>query len=114
MPPTMLHRTRPCAEEIRAAATRDVMKVELRICLSPGLSNSSMLGSDDGCVVVNAGMGFEGPVHAENYAPLGAGPVRYLVLTQGHVDHVGGVDALRESGTRVVAHADWATWRDDN
>jgi len=114
MPPTMLHRTRPGAEEIRAAAPGVVEEVAPRIWLSPGLSNSYLLGTDDGCVVVNAGMGFEGPVHAENYAPLGAGPVRYLVLTQGHVDHVGGVDALRESGTRVVAHADWATWRDDN
>jgi glyoxylase-like metal-dependent hydrolase (beta-lactamase superfamily II) len=31
--------------------------------------------------------------------------VRYIVLTQGHVDHVGGVDLFREPGTEVVAHA---------
>ena len=114
MPPEMLHRTRPGAEEIRAAAPGVVEEVAPRIWLSPGLSNSYLIGTDDGCVVVNAGMGFEGPVHAENYAPLDAGPVRYLVLTQGHVDHVGGVDALRGPGTQVVAQASWATWRDDN
>ncbi len=109
-----LHRNRPGAEAIRAAAPGTPEQVADRIWLSPGLSNSYLIGTDDGCVVVNAGMGFEGPVHAENYAPLAAGPVRYLVLTQGHVDHVGGVDALRERDTQVVAQANWATWRDDN
>lgn len=109
-----LHRDRPGAEAIRAAAPGTPEQVADRIWLSPGLSNSYLIGTDDGCVVVNAGMGFEGPVHAENYAPLAAGPVRYLVLTQGHVDHVGGVDALRERDTQVVAQANWATWRDDN
>lgn len=110
----MLHRTRPGADEIRAASPGAPEEVAPLIWVSPGLSNSYLIGTDDGCVVVNAGMGFEGPVHAENYATLGAGPVRHLVLTQGHVDHVGGVDALREPGTRVVAQANWAIWRDDN
>lgn len=110
----MLHRTRPGADRIRAAEPGEPEEVADRVWVSPGLSNSYLIGTDDGCVVVNAGMGFEGPVHAENYARLDAGPVRLIVLTQGHVDHVGGVDALREPGTRVVAHADWETWRDDN
>jgi alkyl sulfatase BDS1-like metallo-beta-lactamase superfamily hydrolase len=91
-----------------------VFEVADRIWLSPGLSNSYLIGTDGGAVVVNAGMGFEGPVHRDNYLSLGAGPVSHLVLTQGHYDHVGGVDALREDGTRVVAHANWADWRDDN
>ena len=109
-----LHRDRPGAEAIRAAAPGTPEQVADRIWQSPGLSNSYLIGTEDGCVVVNAGMGFEGPVHAENYAQLAAGPVRYLILTQGHVDHVGGVDALREPDTQVVAQANWATWRDDN
>ncbi len=35
-------------------------------------------------------------------------PVRYIVLTQGHYDHVGGVDVLRDDGTEIVAQANWA------
>lgn len=110
----MLHRERPGAEEIRAAAPGVPEQVAERTWVSPGLSNSYLLAHDDGCVVVNAGMGFEGPVHRAGYEQLGAGPVTHLVLTQGHVDHVGGVDALRDPGTVVVAHAGWRTWRDDN
>lgn len=110
----MLHRTRPGADQIKAAVPGALEEVADRIWLSPGLSNSYLIGTTDGCVVVNAGMGFEGPVHVENYATLNAGPLRYLILTQGHVDHVGGVDALRDDGTQVVAQADWERWRDDN
>lgn len=110
----MLHRDRPGADQIRAAEPGAPTLVAERTWMSPGLSNSYLLAHDEGCVVVNAGMGFEGPVHRGNYAALDAGPVTHLVLTQGHVDHVGGVDALRDPGTVVVAHAEWRTWRDDN
>ena len=110
----MLHRDRPGADQIRGAAPAVPEQVADRLWVSPGLSNSYLVGTDEGCVIVNAGMGFEGPVHAQNYAALDAGPVNHLVLTQGHVDHVGGVDTLRDPGTQVVAHASWRTWRDDN
>jgi len=56
-------------------------------------------------VVVNTGMGYEGPVHKAYFDAIDRGPVRYIVLTQGHVDHVGGVDVFREAGTEIVAHA---------
>ncbi len=109
-----LWRSRPGAEQIRAAVPGDLASVGDRMWVSPGLSNSYLIGTDDGCVILNAGMGFEGPVHRDNYAALGAGPLRYLVMTQGHYDHVGGVDALREPVTQVVMQAEWATWRNDN
>ena len=67
-------------------------------------SNAYLVVMPDGRVVVNTGMGFEaGP---QGLLRRGRpGPVRYVVLTQGHVDHVGGVDMFREPGTEVVAEA---------
>src|SRR5262249_4015990 len=41
-------------------------------------------------------------------------PIRYIIFTQGHVDHVGGLDSVRDPGTTVVAQANWTAWRDDN
>src|SRR5262249_51261963 len=32
-------------------------------------------------------------------------PIKYLILTHGHWDHVGGIDAVREPGTTVIARA---------
>ena len=37
-----------------------------------------------------------------------------IILTQGHFDHVGGVDCFLEDGTEVVAQANFETWRADN
>jgi glyoxylase-like metal-dependent hydrolase (beta-lactamase superfamily II) len=54
---------------------------------------------------VNTGMGYEAPIHKAHFDAVDRGPVRYIVLTQGHVDHVGGVDVFREDGTEIVAHA---------
>ena len=41
-------------------------------------------------------------------------PIRYIIVTQGHYDHVGGLDTMRDPGTQVVAQANWRQWRDDN
>jgi alkyl sulfatase BDS1-like metallo-beta-lactamase superfamily hydrolase len=50
-------------------------------------------------------MGFEASVHKRNFDAVDDGPTRYILFTQGHVDHVGGADLFHEEGTKVVAHA---------
>jgi glyoxylase-like metal-dependent hydrolase (beta-lactamase superfamily II) len=75
------------------------------IYLSEGLSNAYLVVTREGRVVINTGMGFEAPVHKEYFDSVDRGPVRYILLTQGHVDHVGGVDLFREPGTEVIAQA---------
>ena len=32
-------------------------------------------------------------------------PTRYIVLTQSHTDHIGGVDTFREDGTQLIAQS---------
>ena len=38
--------------------------------MSPGLSNSYLLATDEGRVMINTGMGFEGPLHQRAYAGI--------------------------------------------
>lgn len=102
-PNSPLYRDRPGGFEIRPAAPGDVRKVNEFIYLSEGLSNSYLIVTENSRIVVNTGMGFEGPIHKANYDSISLAPVRHILLTQGHVDHVGGVDVFRESGTEVVA-----------
>jgi alkyl sulfatase BDS1-like metallo-beta-lactamase superfamily hydrolase len=59
-------------------------------------------------------MGFESQVHRTVFDAVDPSPIRYIIVTQGHYDHVGGLDTMRDPGTQVVAQANWRQWRDDN
>jgi len=77
------------------------------ILLSEAFSNSYLLQTTEGNIQLNAGMGIEAPVIKSNFDKSSEGPLRYLILTQGHVDHVGGVAYFREQnpGVQVIAGA---------
>jgi alkyl sulfatase BDS1-like metallo-beta-lactamase superfamily hydrolase len=109
-----IHRERPGADAITACRGEPAVDLGEGIHLSPGLSNSYLLSTDDGRVVVNAGMGFEGPLHRRIFDAVDDSPIHSIILTQGHYDHVGGVDCFLEDGTEVVAQSDFALWRADN
>lgn len=106
--------TRPGAEAMLPATPDVVEEVSPGIWCSPGLSNVFMIPTSQGRVIINAGMGFEGPVHRANMDSVDSSPVRYLIVTQGHYDHVGGLDSVRDPDTKIVAQANWEQWRDDN
>ena len=109
-----IYLSRPGAEALAPATAPRATEVAPGIWMSPGLSNAYLLTTGDGRVVVNTGMGFESPVHRANFDAVDGSPTRYIILTQGHYDHVGGVDVMRDPGTAVVAQANWRQWRDDN
>lgn len=109
-----VYRSRPGADALQPAAAERAAQIAPGLWCSPGLSNSYLLTTGDGRVIVNTGMGFEGPVHRANFDAVDSSPVRYIIFTQGHVDHVGGLDSIRDPDTTVVAQANWTTWRDDN
>jgi glyoxylase-like metal-dependent hydrolase (beta-lactamase superfamily II) len=100
-----LWRTRPDAFAIRPATEIRRQQINDFLWLSESNSNVYLVVTSEGRVVINTGMGFEAPVHKAWFDSIDAGPLRYILLTQGHVDHVGGVDVFREPGTLVVAQA---------
>lgn len=109
-----IHRERPGADAIAPATDAPAVDVGDGVWLSPGLSNSYLITTSDGRVVVNAGMGFEGPLHRAKYDTVDGSPIRAVILTQGHYDHVGGLAVLVDEGTDLIAQANHGVWRHDN
>jgi len=72
---------------------------------SGGTTAAYMLVTDAGRVVVNTGMGYEAPHHKRVFDAVCPGPTPYVITTQAHVDHVGGVGLFRDPGTRYVAQS---------
>lgn len=77
------------------------------IVMSEGNSNVYLIETPEGGILVNSGMGFEAPVHRHNLGRFSDVPIRFLITTQGHVDHVGGVGYFRglHPGLVYVAQA---------
>jgi len=88
-------------------ATRGGQRINDFIVLSEAFSNAYLIETAAGNVQLNAGMGLEAPVIEANLRAFNDGPVHTLILTQGHVDHVGGTAwfRARNPGLRVIAAA---------
>ena len=101
---TPIYQSRPVAPH---SARFGGERINNFIVMSEGNSNSYLLETTEGNILVNTGMGYEAPVHAANYAELSTGDIRYVITTQGHVDHVGGVQYFRDRnpGLQYIAQA---------
>lgn len=108
-----IHRERPGAGDLSAATDTPATPLDDGIWMSPGVSNTYAVATDEGRVIVNSGLVFEGPLHRKAFVDV-PGPTRAIVVTQGHADHWGGVNSLRDEGTNVVMHRNYRYWRDDN
>jgi len=96
---------RPGKELLTPAYDDPAFPINGFIYRSGGTSASYLLVTSAGRVIVNTGMGFEAPHHKRVFDAICPGPTPYVITTQGHVDHVGGVAVFREAGTRYVAQA---------
>ena len=97
--------TRPGVELLSFLHDERAFQINDFIHRSSGTSASYLLTTTAGRVIVNTGMGWEAPHHKHLFDAICPGPTPYIITTQGHVDHVGGVAQFREPSTRYVAQA---------
>jgi glyoxylase-like metal-dependent hydrolase (beta-lactamase superfamily II)/putative sterol carrier protein len=105
---------RPWGEAIQAANATEAVEIAPRIYMSPGTSNAYMVLTDTGRVIVNTGLGFEAYTHKRLFDAICQEPTTHILVTQGHVDHVGGVGLFRDPDTLFVAQASNAACQADD
>jgi alkyl sulfatase BDS1-like metallo-beta-lactamase superfamily hydrolase len=106
-----IHRTRPGAEDIAPAEEGPAVGIGEGLWMSKGVSNSYAIGTDDGRVVLNAGLPFEGRIRRRSFDDVCPGDTRSLVITQGHADHFAGYRGLVDEGTDILMQENWRLWK---
>jgi len=101
-------------ELLHAVYDEEALALNDFIYRSAGTTASYMLLTGAGRVIVNTGMGWEAPHHKALFDSIHPGPTPYIITTQGHVDHVGGVSLFRERETRYVAHRNNPACQEDD
>ena len=95
-------------------ASVDAVAISGFIHMSFGVTNSYLITTADRPVVVNAGSEQEARrAHLPRYQRIDPRPPAYIVTTQSHRDHMGGVPVLAGPDTRWVAHESSTRWRAD-
>lgn len=110
---TGIHRERPGADDLHTAIDQPAIALGDDVWMSPGVSNAYAVATDVGRVIINAGMIVEGSLRRRAFEAV-PGPTQTIVITQGHGDHWGAVNVLRDDQTDIVMHANYRYWRDDN
>ncbi|CAN7467383.1 MBL fold metallo-hydrolase [Phenylobacterium sp. LjRoot225] len=72
------------------------------IFMAKDISNAYLVTTADGDLLVNTGFPTSAERNKAVFAPVRTGPLRYIVLTQSHPDHFGGVPALKEPETKII------------
>ena len=95
-------------------ASVDAVAISDSIHMSFGVTNSYLITTADRPVVVNAGSEQEARrAHLPRYRRIDPRPPAYIITTQSHRDHMGGVPVLSGPDTRWVAHESSTRWRAD-
>jgi len=85
-----------------AAFDQHCQRINDFIVMTEANSNVYLIETPAGGILVNTGMGFEAPVIEHNLRKFSKAPIKYIITTQGHVDHVGGVQYFRNQHPDLI------------
>ena len=68
-----------------------------------GFGNTFMVVTEAGNVIIDTSMPFNAARHKQLLQAENAGPIKYIILTHAHGDHIGGVPIWKQPDTKIVA-----------
>jgi glyoxylase-like metal-dependent hydrolase (beta-lactamase superfamily II) len=110
-----LRESRPGSTDLQMASIDEpLIRIADGVYMSKGTTNSYLVTTPEGDVVISTGLVVEGPIHRAKFDRVSTGPVRYIILTQAHLDIVGGFAAFKGPGSEIVAHRNSFACQEDD
>ena len=85
-----------------------VVKINDSVYMAPLGANVYLVKTPAGNVVIDTGNAGAAPDARKLLGAELHGPVKYIILTHGHADHIGGINLWKEAGTQIIAQRNYA------
>ena len=77
------------------------------IYMAPMGSNVYLVITPDGNVVIDTAPERDAQRAKDLLTAVSAAPVKYIILTHGHADHIGGINLWKQPGTQIIAQRNY-------
>jgi alkyl sulfatase BDS1-like metallo-beta-lactamase superfamily hydrolase len=84
-----------------------VVRINDSIYMAPLGANVYLVTTPAGNVVIDTGTAGVAPVARKLLGEESRGPVKYIILTHGHADHIAGISLWKETGTQIIAQRNY-------
>ena len=84
-----------------------VVKINDSISMVPTTGNVYLVSTPAGNVVIDTASSRQAPEAKKLLSEQTHGPVKYIILTHGHADHIGGINLWKDAGTQIIAQRNY-------
>jgi glyoxylase-like metal-dependent hydrolase (beta-lactamase superfamily II) len=84
-----------------------VIKINDSIYMAPTTGNVYLVTTAAGNVVIDTASSSQAPDARKLLLAESHGPVKYIILTHGHADHIGGIPLWKEPETQIIAQRNY-------
>jgi alkyl sulfatase BDS1-like metallo-beta-lactamase superfamily hydrolase len=84
-----------------------VVKINGSIFMAPITGNVYLVTTPAGNVIIDTASANDASEARKLLGAESHGPVKYIILTHGHADHIGGINLWKEDGTRIIAQRNY-------